>query len=130
MKTSATAARAYAAQVLRLNADSVESLSVANLRGGERHHMFKISELGGESYVVRINHTDDEYDREKAGREAMALSYLDDGLAPRLYDYEECSSFFNRPAMFISFLPGVHLDLAASSEGIAQRARTDCWPSP
>lgn len=118
MKSSATAARAYAAQVLRLNADRVESLSVAKLRGGERHHMFKISELGGESYVVRINHTDDEYDREKTRREATVLGCLEEGLAPHLYHSDEYSTFFNRPAMLISFLPGVHLDLAASSEGM------------
>ena len=68
--------------------------------------------------MVRVNNTHDQYEREKARREAMVLSYLEDGLAPRLYDYDESSIFFCRPTMLIAFLPGVHLDLAASSEGM------------
>ncbi len=118
MKSIATAARAYAAQVLRLDADRAGSLSVDKLSGGERHQLFRVSELGSESYVVRINNTHDQYDLEKARREAMVLSYLEDGLAPRLYDYDECSTFFHRPTMLIAFLPGMHVDLAASSEGM------------
>lgn len=116
MKSIATAARAYAAQALRLNTDRAASLSVGRLRGGERHQLLKVFEPEGAAYVVRISRTDDQYEREKARREAMALSYLEDGLAPHLYDYDERSAFFCRPTMLIAFLPGVHVDLAASSE--------------
>ena len=116
MKSIATAAEAYAAQVLRLNADQAASLSVDRLRGGERHQLLKISGPGGECYVVRISHTDDQHEREKARREAMVLSHLEDGLAPRLYHYDESSTFFNRPTMLLAFLRGVHFDLAAAND--------------
>ena len=120
MKSIATAARAYAAQVLRLDADRAGSLSVDKLSGGERHQLFRVSELGSESYVVRINNTHDQYDLEKARREAMVLSYLEDGLAPRLYDYDECSTFFHRPTMLIAFLPGM-LRFSASTRIVLAR---------
>ena len=118
MRSMATAARAYAAQVLGLGVDRARSMSVHSIRGGERHHLFQVSVQRGESYVVRVNNTDDRYERDKARREAMVLSHLEDGLAPRLYDYDESATFFYQPVMLIAFLPGMHVDLATSNQDV------------
>ena len=116
MTSISTAARAYVARVLGLNAECARSLSVDRLRGGERHRLLKVSGPECEGYVVRINHSGDQYERNKARREAMALRHLEGGLAPRLYNYDECSALFHRPTMLIAFLPGVHMDLSASCD--------------
>ena len=116
MRSTAAIARAYVAQILGLSAEGARSLSVDRLRGGERHRLLKVSGPGSQSYVVRINYSDDQYERDKARREATVLGYLEGRLASRLYDHDERSAFFHRPTMLVEFLPGRHVDLAVSSD--------------
>ncbi len=90
-----------------------DSLVVEQMKGGERHHLFKVTCDSDESFAVavRVNLISSERDRLKSRREAYVLKFLDGNLAPRLYDFDESGSWFPEPVTCVSYVEGEPKDL-------------------
>jgi aminoglycoside phosphotransferase (APT) family kinase protein len=86
----------------------LDDMRVEQLRGGQRHALFRAS-VGepAADVVVRLDPGDASWTVLNAEREARVLEYLDGNSAPRLLDFQRNSPLFGGPVMCLSYVDGV-----------------------